>query len=400
MKETRLIFSLPLSEGREWCRFTKGEWEVCKRPSKNTPSAYAFSAKECQSFPLWVNSCDDSIIAQLVKLEVERITGIGEVDLAQETLVRKISRHQQHTLVHVTVFGQQLNEDVGYNWQRFTASPLLAKAEGNTILIWREENYWIAGFFHEGLLIHWHPLGTDEALSNQHITELQWICEDLTTRRMCGFIKTIRFSPEITDEKMSHLKASGFTIEQGGGGSHFAQFPKLDATNQPSVHVEFRNRQKKRHKLFMMAAMVSMLLVALVVLAIIDIKSLQQQLAEDQSKVDRLGPKADQVRVARDRWEALSPAFDYHQYPVEIFHRVAVLLPQQGIRLLEFEVTNGRITVRGEAKNVPTAIRFKAALENSEDLASYRWEVPPPSIVGDTAKFVAYGVNPKLVISE
>ena len=113
-------------------------------------------------------------------------------------------------------------------------------------------------------------------------------------------------------------------------------------------------------------------------------------------RVAQLSPEAELVRQARDKWEALSPAIEANRFPIEIFHQVAVLLPPKGIRLSEFEIRQGKITIRGEASNVPTAIKFKADLENSQTLSAYQWQVPPPQIKGDTARFVAFGVPTEL----
>ena len=47
--------------------------------------------------------------------------------------------------------------------------------------------------------------------------------------------------------------------------------------------------------------------------------------------------------------------------------------------------------IRGEASNVPMAIKFKADLENSPELKDYEWRQTQPQIEGDTATFAAYG---------
>jgi hypothetical protein len=79
-------------------------------------------------------------------------------------------------------------------------------------------------------------------------------------------------------------------------------------------------------------------------------------------------------------------------YPVELFHQVASVFPEKGLRLTHFEIReNGDIVLRGEASSVPLANGFKADLENSPGLGAYRWTVPPPQIEGETATFLATG---------
>jgi hypothetical protein len=103
-------------------------------------------------------------------------------------------------------------------------------------------------------------------------------------------------------------------------------------------------------------------------------------------------PQVQAIREAQMRWSALEPAIAPDTYPVETFHRMVALLPEEGIQLKDFSLDLEKLTVGGVASSVNHALKFKADLENNAELKRYTWNFPAPTILEDNrATFRAEG---------
>ncbi|MDF1814843.1 MAG: hypothetical protein P1V20_21750 [Verrucomicrobiales bacterium] len=397
MNESKLSFSVPDADLRDWFRLDgkSGAWVPGGSPGKSQPVGWVFDSCDCQSFPLWINSKEPDLLPQLAAFEIERMTGqVPGLDSHLMT-IRKVARKDAHILVHVIVIGDLPQKFVKYNWQRFAVHPQFIKAEPGEIHLWQECGRWVAGFFLESILTHWHAFGVGDP-GDEQVRELVGILSELRVRGICSQpAKLVIHSETGPTEIVSTAIESLLQIpierrEPESGG--WIRMPEFDPGLQPEALVAYRSRKESARKRFLLGVFVCLLLFVGFAVAIFRLEKLKEEVRLTEIRVAQLAPKAESVRSAIERWETLQPAFDCEKYPVEIFHRVGSLLPPKGIRLTEFEIRKGRITIRGEASNVPTAIKFKADLERSSDLSNYQWQVPPPQITGDTAKFTAFGI--------
>jgi Tfp pilus assembly protein PilN len=113
----------------------------------------------------------------------------------------------------------------------------------------------------------------------------------------------------------------------------------------------------------------------------------EQELAAVQPEIER-------VREAQSRWLDLETAVNPDLYPVELFHQIVALLPEQGVRLQEFQVDDGRLIVKGEATTVNHALGFRDRLASCAALSRYAWTLPVPIIREDNrAEFSAEGTS-------
>jgi len=94
-------------------------------------------------------------------------------------------------------------------------------------------------------------------------------------------------------------------------------------------------------------------------------------------------PAVEAVRDAQLRWSALEAATDPNYYPVEVFHQVAALLPNEGIRLKEFSLDLEKLTVSGEASSVNHALKFIADIKASPALQRFSMQFPQPTLMDD-----------------
>lgn len=103
-------------------------------------------------------------------------------------------------------------------------------------------------------------------------------------------------------------------------------------------------------------------------------------------------PEIDLVRESQNRWQEMEAAINPDLYPVELFHQIVSLLPEEGIRLKEFQIDGDKLIVSGEATTVNQALTFKGQLAACIPLQRYTWNFPVPTIREDNrAEFRAQG---------
>lgn len=118
----------------------------------------------------------------------------------------------------------------------------------------------------------------------------------------------------------------------------------------------------------------------------------ESRAVSEERELAALQPGIERVREAQARWLEVEAAINPDLYPVELFHQIVSLLPEQGVRLREFQVEEGRLIVKGEATTVNHALGFRDRLASCAALSRYAWSLPVPIIREDNrAEFSAEG---------
>lgn len=113
-----------------------------------------------------------------------------------------------------------------------------------------------------------------------------------------------------------------------------------------------------------------------------------------EKKLATVQPEMNRVREAQALWLEMEAAIDPELYPVELFHQILTLLPDEGIRLKEFQIEENKLVLSGEATTVNQALGFKDRLTASRPLQRYTWSFPVPAIREDNrAEFRAEGTR-------
>ena len=119
----------------------------------------------------------------------------------------------------------------------------------------------------------------------------------------------------------------------------------------------------------------------------------QSKLNARATEFARSRPEVEQVRQARDHWLALESATNPDTYPAEVFHRLAALLPAEGVQFEMFDMKDDHVMIKGIASSPHIAGQFKQDIQNSPALADYAWNFPPPVSKSDgRASFWTEGV--------
>lgn len=261
------------------------------------------------------------------------------------------------------------------------------------IALWKELGRYVVAFTHEAHLLHAGVL-TARSLDADAAFEVREMCAALQTHGFISFAEVAvihvwthgdrDFAPQL-----SCLFETASVVNETRPGPR----PPAEFGGLLPVQVAVRRQQQKlrQNQMLILAA------AALVYLCFFGAWWLRLQWRESRlSHADAImgnaQPEIDLVREAQYRWQEMEGAVNPDLYPVELFHQVVSLLPEEGIRLKEFQIYDGRLIVSGEATTVNQALDFKGRLAACQPLQRYSWNFPVPTIRDDNrAEFRAQG---------
>lgn len=277
------------------------------------------------------------------------------------------------------------------NLPGYEPSARLLPLPENGIALWRELGRCVVAFTREAALLHVAVL-TSRSLDVDAAFEVRDLSAALQAHGFLGEVSAVHvwtrcetdFAPQLAClfEAASVIKES-------------RPDPRLPAVASGLLPVQVaamrRQQQRRQRQTLLLAA------AALVYLCFFGAWWLRLQWREsDLNQVDAemtaRQPEIDRVREAQAHWLDMEAAINPDLYPVELFHQIVSLLPDEGIRLKEFQIEDDRLIVSGEAATVNHALGFKDRLAACEPLQRYVWNFPVPAIREDNrAEFRAEG---------
>jgi hypothetical protein len=145
----------------------------------------------------------------------------------------------------------------------------------------------------------------------------------------------------------------------------------------PPPIVHRRHAQKQRQTFFL--AVASALLVMMVMLGTFAgrLWSRERSIIAEAARIEALEPQLKTIREAQAVSLALDAAVNRDKSANELYHQVASLLPDDGLRLEAFELTeNGYVRLRGEASNQQFINRLRDDLGAAAAFAGLVWDFP------------------------
>ena len=167
----------------------------------------------------------------------------------------------------------------------------------------------------------------------------------------------------------------------------------------PASIVEKRMQRKQQQTMLLGAAGFVVVIMALLGTFALRLISRERGIAAETARLDSLEPDLQSIRDAQQKWATMESAVNPDQYAVELFHQVANLLPQEGVRLTTFDIKEGHIILGGEATNQALAGALREDLKRVKAFEGLQWDFPTPVIQANgTAIFRAEGIpnNPDL----
>jgi hypothetical protein len=154
-----------------------------------------------------------------------------------------------------------------------------------------------------------------------------------------------------------------------------------------------RRRRRRVQRLLLAAAAIY----AAVILALVGYIGWQKfQLSQLRRQLATEAPTVGAIQATADEWKKVEWAVDPQLYPVEILNQVAALIPPQGLRLTAFEITKGKLSIRGEASAAAAVFKFSEDIKANPSLNLFQWQMHSPSLRPDgRAEFTIEG-DPKI----
>ncbi len=87
------------------------------------------------------------------------------------------------------------------------------------------------------------------------------------------------------------------------------------------------------------------------------------------------------VQAQQARWKILAPAIEPGRYAVELLFQASKNLPNDGIRITEFNLQSAQWNIVGEAPSANLAIEYVTKLKAEKELATFIIDAKPPKIL-------------------
>lgn len=385
-------------DGRYWYHLENGtriavEGEKGARaPGK---CLFAIATNDLVSIPQWVSSKDSSIISQVIdaeiaKLGVHRGGGPGRVTdwkpvefNGTRTLIQSVSTPWR--------FEELESSPSRGEFVDFFPSYALFPPPENAAVLWKEGGTWVAGYSRGRSWIHVQTLGGEE-MRPLLAGEINLTLIELAAKGLLESAgRVVVWAPYDVDLHQSLQEETGLAVAfENRPLPTPATAPAWDFEPHEVSRVRLGRARRRRNFIF---AFLSLFVVAMLAAgAAFHLWQLKTENERLGIKIEGNRDAADTISSAMERWQTLAPAIDPARSPVELFHRISILLPEKGLRLTSFEIRDNRvIEIRAEGAAMPNALQLKGALENAEELSDYAWEIPPPRAKDDLTEIFATG---------
>jgi hypothetical protein len=162
----------------------------------------------------------------------------------------------------------------------------------------------------------------------------------------------------------------------------------------PSAVVEAkraRANQRWKRRAVIIALLVYLLAVGLLVSRMVVTSRNVDKLRKWQSEHEQA---LSLVQNGRAAWKELGPVVDTKSYPLELLLQASQSIPADQLHLTLFETGNGKLLIKGEAKNVAGAFLFSNKLKSDPYFSGFNLTMDNPRpLPNDLAQFQIEGTR-------
>lgn len=278
---------------------------------------------------------------------------------------------------------------------RFEPAALLLPLPADGLAIWRELGRLAVAFTLRGRLLHLASL-TARDLDADAAFEIRDLHQALLASGCDSTIQTVKIWTSCHTDFQPQM-ASLFTAADFEKRDRPA--PALPAFRSGLLPASVALQQQRRlagHQKAWLLAVAALIYCSFFAAWWLRLEMRESHWLKTDASLTALQPQVESIHQARSRWLGMEAAVDPDSYPLEVFHQVVSLLPEEGIRLNEFQMSEGRLVISGEATTVNLALGFKGKLEACTSLQRYDWSFPLPRIRDEDsrAEFRAQGILP------
>jgi hypothetical protein len=387
------FFRFPGEVARElWLREGDGAWRRAAADNGAKGGLYVVDALALDSAPFWALATTDgpTDLEAIAALHWEGL-GLEADEDGQSWIHWRVAEEGGRVLIGTMalVQGAALPKATELLPERFEPSARLLPIPSGECALWKELGRHVMAFTRGGELLHVAVLNA-RALDAEAAHEIRDVVLALELRGLLAPLKGCRVWTEAGEEFTDELgKMLGVKVRTEARPS--LQMPRQESGLLPPEVA--RSREEKLSRGQNLRLVLTAVLGCFAFLA-----AWGGWLAYREHRVEKAfaalrshESEVEAVRQAQMRWDALQAATDPDGYPVEVFHQIVELLPDEGIQLKEFTFDSGKLVLKGLASTWNHALKFKADVENDPELQRFTWNFPQPQILEDNrANFEAF----------
>ena len=343
------------------------------------------------SAPFWSLS-QENVPEEAVALRWEAL-GVSNSGASSLWLHWMVMRQNQRVLAATMALTEEgcCADGWQHHPEQFEPSVRMLPLPENGIAVWQELGRCVVAFTRDGKLLHAAVLAA-RVLDVDAAFELRDLCAALQAHEFMAEPEVIHIWTACETDFVPQLAC---LFLEAGVHKEPRPDPRPPATASGLLPVQVavrRQEQQVRQGRLLLLAAAAMIYLFFFGAWWLRLQWRDARLNRAETELAVRKPEIDRVTQAQAHWLAMEGAINPDLYPMELFHQIVSLLPEEGIRLKEFQIDNGKIIVSGEAATVNHALGFKGRLAASEALQHHAWSFPVPSIREDNrAEFRAEG---------
>lgn len=388
------MLRLPGEDARElWLREGRGVWKRAARDDGSRGGILAIEAIATDSAPFWAPASSDPnvSVSAMAALHWEAL-GMDTEGGGRRWMHWQVCEQDGRVLAGTMGLADDAPEQewAAFRPEAFELGARLFPIPGAGCALWKELGRYVLAFAHGESLLHVAVLNARE-LNAAAAWEVRDIALSLDVRGLLPPLRTCSVWTAAGEEFLSTLKlALGVRLRVEDKPA--PALPPDVCVLLPPIVARQREARLRRGRTTRRVLLAASLYVAFFSVWAGWLMFREQRVQTAFAGLQAQAPQVQAIREAQMRWSALEPATEPDRYPVETFHQLVSLLPEEGIQLKDFSLDLERLTVGGVASSVNHALKFKADLENNSELKSYTWNFPAPTILEDNrATFRAEG---------
>lgn len=375
-----------------WRRTNEGAWTKADRDDGTPGGLLGIEALALDSSPFWSLMIEGDDLAGAASLRWESL-GVETSGPGQNWTYWRVLEDQGKVLAGTVALDENANQTswLKFRPDTFEISSRLLPIPSGELALWKELGRYVVAFQRGNQLLH------VAVLSCRHLTsdatrELHDLALGLEIQGLLSKVKGIRIWTTAESTFVTALEEvfqTSVFLEQKP-----APFiPSEKGNIIPSEIARLRQLRLQRERQLRWLAVGTFALFTFFATWCGWLLWRDRQINLATAELREQQPAVDAVRHAQMRWNALEATVDRDAYPVEVFHQVVSLLPNEGIRLKEFTVDLEKVVISGEASTTNHASKFQADLKANEPLRKYTFNAPQPTILEDNrASFRVEGI--------
>lgn len=340
-------------------------------------SHYAFPVTSVFCSPFWAAAEDESIVPDIVEMRLESNGTKPDYGMGQHYDFVTLDREDERSLLMPILIadGMPIELPKG-DAHHFDIAPNFLPLPRNHLVLWRELGRWVAIATRKGKPAYFQALNSTE-LNADAMLELKCLLLQLHSQGVIEELSGIVvWGRQLTDEGRAHLESElemSVLVEE----RPHPLLPEKGLDLLPNLVAENRETASKRQKIrnWISAAALFYILLLAGFAAFYFWKS--REVEDLQANVDTLSDEVGWIEPTAGRWNALEDAINIERFPLELFLRVLQDMPDEGVRVLDYDVNTNRILLKGEAVNRSMANRYVSKLKANKSLSDYEWTYPP-----------------------